>query len=48
VRADAKLFHAPESWTMPALSDGRLFICQNEPGSKGTKPRLICYDLRGE
>ncbi len=46
--AHAKLFHAPESWTMPALSDGRLFICQNQPGAGGTKPRLICYDLRGE
>jgi outer membrane protein assembly factor BamB len=47
VRASAKLFHAPGSWTGPALSDGRLFICQNEPGSGGTKPRVICYDLRG-
>jgi len=48
VAAHAKLFHAPESWTMPALSDGRLFICQNQPGAGGTKPRIICYDLRGE
>jgi len=48
VTAAAKLFHAPESWTSPALSDGRLFICQNEAGSNGTKPRLICYDLRGK
>jgi outer membrane protein assembly factor BamB len=47
VRASAKLFHAPESWTLPALSGGHLFICQNEAGSNGTKPRLICYDLRG-
>lgn len=47
VHASAKLFHAPGSWTGPALSDGRLFICQNEPGSGGTKPRVICYDLRG-
>jgi outer membrane protein assembly factor BamB len=46
VTAQAKLFHAPESWTAPALSDGRLFICQNQRGSGGTKPRLICYDLR--
>lgn len=45
VTAHAKLFHAPESWTAPALSDGRLFICQNQRGSGGTKPRLICYDL---
>jgi hypothetical protein len=44
--ASAKLFHAPESWTAPALSEGRLFICQNQPGASGSKPRLICYDLR--
>jgi outer membrane protein assembly factor BamB len=42
----AKLFHAPETWTPPIVSDGRLFICQNEPGSGGTKPRVLCYDLR--
>jgi outer membrane protein assembly factor BamB len=46
IHAAAKLFHAPESWTAPALSNGRLFICQNEAGSGGSKPRLICYDLR--
>jgi outer membrane protein assembly factor BamB len=45
IKAKAKLFHAPETWSPPALSDGRLFICQNQPGSGGTKPRLICYDL---
>ena len=48
VKAQAKLFHAPETWTPPVISDGRLFICQNQPGSGGTKPRIICYDLRGE
>jgi outer membrane protein assembly factor BamB len=47
VKAQAKLFHAPETWTPPVVSDGRLFICQNEPGNDGTRPRLICYDLRG-
>jgi outer membrane protein assembly factor BamB len=47
-KARAKLFHAPETWTPPVISDGRLFICQNEPGSGGTKPRIICYDLRKE
>jgi outer membrane protein assembly factor BamB len=46
VNATAKLFHAPESWTPPAVSNGRLFICQNEPGSGGSKRRVICYDLR--
>jgi outer membrane protein assembly factor BamB len=40
-KARAKLFHAPETWSPPVLSDGRLFICQNQ-----TKPRVLCYDLR--
>ena len=47
LKAQAKLFHAPESWTAPVVSDGRLFICQNQPGSGGMKPRVICYDLGG-
>jgi outer membrane protein assembly factor BamB len=46
VEVQAKLFHAPETWTPPVVSDGRLFICQNQPGGGGTKPRVICYDLR--
>ncbi len=46
VKAQASLFHAPETWTPPVICDGRLFICQNQPGSGGTKPRIICYDLR--
>jgi outer membrane protein assembly factor BamB len=48
VTAQAKLFHAPESWTAPALSDGRLFICQNQRGGGRTNTRLICYDLHAE
>jgi outer membrane protein assembly factor BamB len=47
VKARAKLFDAPEAWSPPVISDGRLFICQNQPGG-GTKPRLICYDLRAK
>ena len=43
-----KLFAAPETWTLPALSNGRLYVSQNEPGRGGTKPRLICYDLRAK
>ncbi len=45
IKSRAKLFHAPETWTLPAISHGRLYVSQNEPGG-GTKPRLICYDLR--
>jgi hypothetical protein len=41
-----KLFEAPETWTLPALSHGLLYVQQNEPGRAGTRPRLICYDLR--
>jgi outer membrane protein assembly factor BamB len=42
-----QLFFAPETWTLPALSHGLLFIMQNETDrSSGEKPRIICYDLR--
>ena len=41
VLSKTKLFHAPETWTLPALSDGRLYVSQNEG-----KRRLVCYDLR--
>ena len=43
-----KLFDAPETWTPPALSHGLLYVQQNEPGRGGTKPRLVCYDLRAK
>jgi len=43
-----KLFDAPETWTLPALSHGLLYVQQNERGRDGTKPRLICYDLRAK
>jgi len=43
-----RLFEAPETWTLPALSHGLLYVQQNEPGRDGTKPRLICYDLRAK
>lgn len=44
----ARLFLARETWGMPALSRGLLFVCQNERSVEGTPPRLLCYDLRGE
>jgi len=46
VKAHAQLFNAPETWTAPALSNGLLYVSQNEQGAGGTKPRVICYDLR--
>jgi len=48
IKSRAKLFNAPETWTLPALSRGLLYVSQNEQGAGGTKPRIICYDLRGE
>ncbi|MDQ3812827.1 MAG: PQQ-like beta-propeller repeat protein [Armatimonadota bacterium] len=43
-----RLFAAGESWSMPALSRGLLYVNQNSRGDDGTPPRVICYDLRGE
>jgi outer membrane protein assembly factor BamB len=48
IKAQTKLFHAPETWAAPVISDGRLYICQNEAGDGGTKARIICYDLRAK
>ncbi len=36
----ARLFYAPEAWAPPVISNGRLFINQNE-----MQQRLICYDV---
>ncbi|MEO7317615.1 MAG: PQQ-binding-like beta-propeller repeat protein [Chthoniobacteraceae bacterium] len=46
IKSRAKLFNAPETWTLPAISRGLLYVSQNDQGSGGTKPRIICYDLR--
>ena len=44
----AKLFEASETWCLPVLSHGLLYISQNTRSIDGTKPtRLLCYDLRG-
>jgi outer membrane protein assembly factor BamB len=48
VKAQTQLFSAPETWASPVVSDGLLFVCQNQPGDGGTKPRIICYDLRAK
>lgn len=48
VKQRAKLFHAPETWALPALSHGLLYVCQNEKSSTRKPARLLCYDLRGE
>ncbi|MES2569211.1 MAG: PQQ-binding-like beta-propeller repeat protein [Verrucomicrobiota bacterium] len=48
VIASKPLFSAPESWTLPALSRGLLYISQNGRDAAGKGPRLRCYDLRGQ
>ena len=44
----APLFLARETWAMPVLSRGLVYISQNtrDPVT-GKPPRLLCYDLRG-
>lgn len=42
------LFAARESWTLPVLSRGLLYVAQNtRDAARGTGTRLLCYDLRG-
>lgn len=45
--ARARLFWADETWTPPAISQGLLYIMQNQssPLDKSVR-RLLCYDLR--
>jgi outer membrane protein assembly factor BamB len=43
----AWLFAARESWALPVLSRGLLYVVQNTRDTlNGTPPRLLCYDLR--
>jgi len=43
-----QLFLAPETWSLPVVYKGLLYIAQNEPEQEGRpgKPRWICYDFR--
>jgi outer membrane protein assembly factor BamB len=44
----AWLFAARESWALPVLSRGLLYVAQNTRDVlQGTPPRLLCYDVRG-
>lgn len=45
-RSRTVLFTAPETWGMPALSRGLLYVCQNEPGIDESPRCLHCFDLR--
>jgi outer membrane protein assembly factor BamB len=41
------LFAARETWALPVLSRGLLYVCQNTRDIvSGEQPRLLCYDLR--
>lgn len=43
----ARLFMARESWALPVLSRGLLYVVQNTRDfNSGARPRLLCYDLR--
>jgi outer membrane protein assembly factor BamB len=43
----AWLFFADQTWALPVLSRGLLYISQNSRDPlKGTTPRLLCYDVR--
>jgi outer membrane protein assembly factor BamB len=44
----AWLFAARETWALPVLSRGLLYVSQNTRDMlRGSPPRLLCYDLRG-
>jgi hypothetical protein len=44
-----RLFLARESWALPVLSRGLLYVVQNARDVfERTAPRLLCYDLRAE
>jgi outer membrane protein assembly factor BamB len=43
------LFGARETWSLPVLSRGLLYVSQHSRDMlKGAQPRLLCYDLRGK
>jgi outer membrane protein assembly factor BamB len=42
-----QLFNASESYVLPVVSRGLLYVNQTRPSTGGTQPRrLLCYDLR--
>lgn len=51
VKQQTPLFYAANSWSLPALSHGLLYVSQHAEDIDPTQnagPRLICYDLRGQ
>ncbi len=46
--ARAQLFYALNTWSLPALSRGLLYVRQQAPALDGSGgPAVFCYDLRG-
>ena len=41
------LVKARETWALPVLSRGLLYVSQNTKSMDGDPPRLLCYDFRG-
>jgi len=49
ITSQTQLFVARSAWSLPVVHRGLLYISQHEPDFFGEgKPRIICYDLRGE
>jgi outer membrane protein assembly factor BamB len=51
VRQRAPLFYATNTWSLPVVSGGLLYVCQQGEDlevSQAAGPRVICLDLRGE
>lgn len=51
IQQQVPLFYAANTWSLPAVSRGLLYVCQHAEGivpSEGSGPRVICYDLRGK
>lgn len=48
-KSRAQLFYATQTWSLPAISHGLLYVRQQDRGVVGsTGTRVVCYDLRGE
>ncbi len=44
-----QLYHGPECWGAPPISNGLLYVNQNQRNySTGQGPRLLCYDLNAQ
>ncbi len=49
IEQQAQLFYALNTWSLPALSHGLLYVRQeSEDLLRQSGPRMVCYDLRGE